>query len=265
MDIKRAWYKVFDTKEEIEEFKLRAQNRTLKDLAAYYGVGYEKMRCMVLEYGANCVKPDSHTHEGKVMKLVRKNEIGITNEFIQSHTRQDCAKYYGVNVRYIDVYCKINNVTTLPNDDISNWAYTFNKGKIRYVYYDMLRRCTKLNDRHYKDYGGRGIRVCNEWKENCCNFYRWAKTSGYKEGLQLDRKNTEGNYSPDTCRWVTPRENNYNRRCTRIVTYKGKAQSLLEWEKETGLRACVLADRIFKYKWNIERALTQPLEIHNKK
>ena len=146
----------------------------------------------------------------------------------------------------------------LPKKDhtISIWASSFNHGRIRYVYYDMLRRCGKPDDRNYKAYGGRGITVCEEWKKDCCNFYKWAKEHGYTSGLQLDRIDNDKGYSPDNCHWVTPRENSLNKRNTRKVTFNGETKTLSEWAKVTGISYQVLADRIYRYGWTAERALT---------
>lgn len=143
---------------------------------------------------------------------------------------------------------------------ITTWAQQFNRGRLRYVYYDMIRRCHNEKDNNYDSYGKRGITVCDEWREDCCNFYRWAKETGYAEGLQLDRKDNNGNYCPENCHWVTPSDNAYNKRNTRLITYKGETKNLREWAKETGISKYILADRIYKYKWDIERALTQPVK-----
>lgn len=140
---------------------------------------------------------------------------------------------------------------------ITSWAQTFNNGRIRYVYYDMIRRCYKETDNNYKDYGGRGIRVCDAWKKDCCNFYKWAKDNGYEKGLQLDRMDNNGDYCPENCHWVSPSDNAYNKRNTRLITYKGETKTLRDWARETGISKYILADRIYKYGWEIERALTQ--------
>jgi len=140
---------------------------------------------------------------------------------------------------------------------ISSWASLFNNGRLRYVYYDMIRRCHKETSNHYKYYGGRGIKVCEEWRKDCCNFYRWAKDNGYDVGLQIDRIDNDGDYCPENCRWITPSKNNYNKSDTRFITYNGEKHTLIEWESITGISKTILADRIYKYHWDIERALTQ--------
>ena len=152
---------------------------------------------------------------------------------------------------------KVKEVKPKKDHELSRWASYENKGKIRNVYYNMLKRCYKKENRAYKHYGARGIKVCDEWLNDCSNFYKWAKENGYNENLQLDRIDVNGDYEPSNCRWITALENSYNKRCTRKIIYKGETKNLLEWEEETGINRKILADRIFKYKWSIERALTE--------
>jgi len=140
--------------------------------------------------------------------------------------------------------------------EIAHWASSYNEGKIRYVYYDMLRRCYKPEDRGYYRYGARGITVCEEWRNDCCAFYRWARDNGYRKGLQLDRIDNDKGYSPENCRFVTPMENTMNRSCTRRVRYKGEEHTVKEWARITGLSYQVLADRLYRYGWSVEKALT---------
>ena len=140
--------------------------------------------------------------------------------------------------------------------EIAFWASSFNNGKLRYVYYDMIRRCYKKEDRGYPRYGARGITVCDEWKKDCKAFYRWAKENGYDKGLQIDRIDNDKGYYPENCRWVTPKENMMNRSNTRRITFNGQTNTLEEWSDITGISYQVLSDRIYRYGWAIERALT---------
>jgi hypothetical protein len=75
----------------------------------------------------------------------------------------------------------------------------------------MLQRCSNKNLRAYKYYGGSGIVVCEEWKE-FNNFYEWAIGAGYTDQLTIERVDVNGNYSPDNCIWVYPKEQNINKR-----------------------------------------------------
>lgn len=71
----------------------------------------------------------------------------------------------------------------------------------------MIRRCGNPNDRFFKNYGGRGIIVCDEWKESLVAFYEWAIDNGWFKGLSIDRINNDGKYEPKNCRWITVSEN----------------------------------------------------------
>lgn len=77
---------------------------------------------------------------------------------------------------------------------------------------DMKSRCYNKNNCNYKYYGGRGIKVCDEWVHNFKNFEKWALENGYKKELSLDKINNNGNYEPNNCRWVNQRVQNINKR-----------------------------------------------------
>src|ERR1700733_6114353 len=89
---------------------------------------------------------------------------------------------------------------------------------------DMLRRCNNPKYAKYKNYGGRGIYVCKEWGDYS-NFYTWAMANGYEDSLQIDRKDNDGPYSPDNCRWVSASQNMRNRRVTKYITAWGETKS----------------------------------------
>lgn len=71
----------------------------------------------------------------------------------------------------------------------------------------MITRTTNSNEECYHRYGGRGIKVCDEWRNDFKNFYDWAISNGYKDGLTIDRIDVNGNYEPSNCQWLTMREN----------------------------------------------------------
>jgi hypothetical protein len=78
--------------------------------------------------------------------------------------------------------------------------------------HSMVSRCHNPNHDRFPYYGARGIEVCREWRESTLRFIAWATDNGFRPGLEIDRRDTNGHYCPDNCRWVTHRQNSFNRR-----------------------------------------------------
>ena len=110
----------------------------------------------------------------------------------------------------------------------------------------MIGRCENPNRPKYKDYGGRGIKVCEEWKA-AQNFAHWALENGYKPGLQIDRIDNNGDYCPKNCRFVTPKENSRNRRNTKFLTLDGETKCITEWAEITGISKYTIYDWYKKF------------------
>ena len=116
------------------------------------------------------------------------------------------------------------------------------------------------NNKRYKDYGGRCINVCNEWK-TYINFKQWALNNGYKDNLSIDRINNDGNYEPNNCKWSTNIEQSRNRRNTPHVIYKNKDYSLynLLGQKQLTNHYQIIYVRIFDLEWSIEESIEIPI------
>ena len=122
----------------------------------------------------------------------------------------------------------------------------------------LLERCCNPNNKRWKDYGGRGINVCDRWRE----FKHFLVDMGEPPTKEhsIDRINNDGNYEPSNCRWATTEEQSRNTRRNRIVKYDGIARCVAEWAKLVGLPANALNSRIARG-WDIHSAMTKPIQM----
>lgn len=129
----------------------------------------------------------------------------------------------------------------------------------------MKSRCCHKSVNGYKNYGGRGIEVCNEWKNDFTTFKDWAISNGYNDNLSLDRIDVNGNYEPDNCRWVSLKEQGRNRRNNNFITFGGETHCLSEWAEILSIDRATLYNRIYRSKWTIERAFTEPIHLEKRR
>lgn len=132
---------------------------------------------------------------------------------------------------------------------------TFHR-KLFDVHRQMLRRCSDPKCPDWPNYGGRGIKVCQEWQD-VKRFTNWALTSGYAEGLTLDRVDTNGNYEPSNCRWATVLEQARNARRVVMLTVDGVTKPLVEWAEQTGISPRTMKMRVH-LGWNDRDTVTIP-------
>lgn len=120
-------------------------------------------------------------------------------------------------------------------------------------YRSMFGRCYREKNCSYKHYGGRGIKVCKEWHD-IEKFEEWVLSSGYVNGMSLDRIDLNKDYSPENCRWATPKQQANNRRNTVFLEYKGEKHIITEWAEIIGINRSTLNNRIYRG-WTVEKAL----------
>lgn len=94
------------------------------------------------------------------------------------------------------------------------------RSRISSIYQGMIYRCYNPKSYGYKWYGAKGIKVCDEWKENYCEFYLWAIDNGYQDDLTIDRIDNTKGYCPENCRWVTTEEQHRNMSTTKKIHNK---------------------------------------------
>ena len=145
-----------------------------------------------------------------------------------------------------------------------NYKHGLSKTPLFRTWSNAKSRCYDENSKPFKDYGGRGITVCAEWRNDFHAFYDWAMESGYKRGLTLDRIDNDKGYSPDNCRWSTVKEQANNRRSCRKIEFCGETKTISEWAESIGVRRDTL-ERRFLNGWSVEKALTTPSGKYTKR
>ena len=129
------------------------------------------------------------------------------------------------------------------------------------VWRSIISRCENAKDRSYKHYGGRGISVCNEWKDICV-FVEWGVKNGYQKGLSIDRINVNGNYEPSNYRWATKLIQNNNTRSNIFFEINGESLTMGDWARRYGKTRAQVSSR-FRKGWSIEAAVKTPMNKKN--
>jgi hypothetical protein len=107
-------------------------------------------------------------------------------------------------------------------------------------------RVSNPNNKSYGRYGGRGIKMCDDWFNSYESFRDWAKSNGYDESLTIERIDVNGNYEPDNCTWIPWSEQANNRRSTIWIEWEGKRQNATQWAKELGFKPKTIMERYNK-------------------
>lgn len=157
--------------------------------------------------------------------------------------------------------CYWSEVVPQINHEL-NYRHGLTQTKLNRAWANMRYRCNNPNCKSYKNYGGRGISICEEW-DVFENFMEWSLKNGFCEGASLDRIDNNGNYEPSNCRWVSMKTQGNNRRTNHFVTYKGETHTIKEWSEITGIKWSTIKERL-KKGWTTEDALTKPIQQKNK-
>lgn len=142
-----------------------------------------------------------------------------------------------------------------PIGNKNHYIHGLSHTRIDNIYKSMISRCYNANSCNFKNYGAKGIKVCDEWENDRRRFYEWAFNNGYKDDLTIDRIDCFGDYEPSNCRWVSQKVQQNNRTNTIRITYQGETRTISEWSDITGIkhktiwsryRRGISPDRVFK-------------------
>ena len=151
------------------------------------------------------------------------------------------------------------------NNEIASNSFTkhgMSKTTTYRSFYNMLHRCYRASHKNFDRYGGRGIKVCDRWKNSFVNF---VSDMGDKPiGMTLDRINNDKNYEPDNCQWATQKEQSRNTSRNVILSLHGETKCISDWAKDLKIPIETLSSRINKLKWNDAKALTTSIQYQFK-
>lgn len=195
-------------------------------------------KLIVLRRAENYVRSNGHKESTWVCCCECGNEITVTRTNLKRARSCGCSK---------GKYISDSKIT-----------HGMSNSRLYRIWQNMKNRCYNPNVDRYDRYGGRGITVCEKWRDSFEAFYKWAIDNGYSDELSIDRKDVNGNYTPDNCRWISMDKQADNKLNSRIFEYNGEAHTVSEWSKILGISRDIIWNRI-KRGWDIERVFTQPI------
>ena len=193
------------------------------------------------------IKENGRTKQGQAMWLCRcdcGNVKSIASSSLVGGLTKSCGCY--------------NSEMRVKRNLKHGFSYRNRKIRLYEVWCNMLQRCSNPNNEMYKNYGGRGIKVCEEWHD-FATFKEWAYASGYDENAEryectIDRIDNNGNYEPSNCRWVDMKTQAKNTRKVRLLTVNGVTKPLTLWAEEQGIQPSTIRGRL-RIGWTPEEAV----------
>lgn len=172
---------------------------------------------------------ETRANDGHKLYHVKCSVCGWEADMIKSHINQaKVCKHMGINGKY------------LAN---TKWG----NRRIQSIFHGMKDRCYNPNNKSYRWYGERGIKIYNEWLDDPKTFEDWALTNGYTDDLTIDRIDESKDYSPDNCQWVTMEDNSKYKSTTSLIEVNGIVKTGQDWAKSLGLGQNIINTYIKKY------------------
>lgn len=153
----------------------------------------------------------------------------------------------------------LKSENTIAYNRVAKKKHGGRRDRLYYIWRGMKQRCFCETNKEYPTWGGRGIVVCDEWKDDYASFRDWSLNNGYADDLTIDRIDVNGNYCPQNCRWVDWKTQAANRRDTMHFVVNGEDKTLSQLSDEYGIKYTTLYQRVCKYRWPLEKALSVPV------
>lgn len=181
------------------------------------------------------------------------SKAGKTLEF---NSFSDARRYFGVKTGNFPAFCVKSGWYKGWKVEAAETPYHgMYKSSLYGSWAAMKTRCTNSNIPEWNHYGGRGIKLCDEWME-FIPFMKWAKANGYKEGLTIERIDVNGNYCPENCCWITRAEQQKNKRNSLVYEVEGERKTLTDLSKENNISLTTVKHRL-DFGWSVEDALAK--------
>ena len=145
--------------------------------------------------------------------------------------------------------------------------HNMSKTRLYRIWAAMKCRCYTQSHHSYKNYGGRGIKVCDRWKNSSDEFIEWAIINGYTDDMTIERIDVNKDYCPENCTWIPANKQQANRTTCKYFTHNGETKNLTDWCSILNLPYKQVHNRIYKLCWSFERAISEPVHVdkRNKK
>jgi hypothetical protein len=215
-------------------YKFTRRPRDLEDL-----VGKKYFRLTVVAFSHHC-------REGKRHWLFRcecGNPVTSTASSVSGGWRKSCG-------------CLRKEKSAVTGK--RNTTHGMTGSRLAATWSGMRQRCYNPKAVNYADYGGRGIRICDEWLEDPATFYRWALENGYRDDLEIDRENNDGYYEPGNCRFITLIDNQNNKRNNVRLEHGGESLTVAQWARRAGIHRDTFTSRL-ELGWPIKKAVETPV------
>lgn len=164
---------------------------------------------------------DSKSNDGHKLYHIKCTECGWEND---------------VQYRHIKHLSSVCNHTSCSGMYINfNGKIKWKNKRLQKIFQGMCSRCYNENNKDYNTYGEKGVRICKEWLNDPLEFEDWALNGGYQDGLTIDRINSDKDYCPENCRWISLKDNAKYKSTTSLINVNGEIHTGRDWAKNLGL------------------------------
>lgn len=185
------------------------------------------------------------------------------NRAIQWLCNCSCGKKHITITSYL-IHGKVKSCGCLQREELTKRVtkHHLRSSRLYGVWANIKQRCYNPKNTHYSAYGKKGIKMCDEWRDNFICFYNWAIENGYDDKMRygectIDRIDNNGNYEPSNCRWISMKKQSLNTSRNHYLELNGEKHTVYEWSIITGINSSTILQRINNYHWSVERTLTE--------